>query len=163
PVPAPPPAPRPAGGEGSPMGMESLTLPADRQVQRRIEAAAEYLKARSWADATRLLQTVLDAPEDASVPVPRPGRLGPRWGSARRRRGGAVGRADGSPPGPAPGDRAPGGAIHTGRRLAVVPRRRPAPGADRRRPALPGAALAGGDRRGGGDAPPAPPGGRPPG
>jgi outer membrane protein assembly factor BamB/tetratricopeptide (TPR) repeat protein len=85
---APPPAPDkkdkpPPDPDKLPGGSEALILPTDRQAKRRLEAAADYIKAQSWGDAVRLLQQVLDAPEDGLVPVRRPGKPGAEWGSAR--------------------------------------------------------------------------------
>jgi outer membrane protein assembly factor BamB/tetratricopeptide (TPR) repeat protein len=65
--------------ESLPAAAESLSLPVDHSAPRKLDAAAEYLKARSWADAVRLLQAVLDAPADTFVP----GHQGSRWLSAR--------------------------------------------------------------------------------
>ena len=73
------PAPDPDRGPGG----EALILPTDRQVKKRLEAAADYLKAESWADAVRLLQLVLDAREDVFIPVRRPGKPAAQWVSAR--------------------------------------------------------------------------------
>jgi outer membrane protein assembly factor BamB/tetratricopeptide (TPR) repeat protein len=72
----------PADLDKRPGGTDALILPTDRQLTRRLEAAAEYLRAGSWSDAVRLLQLVLDAPEDVFVSRRRPGRP-VAWVSAR--------------------------------------------------------------------------------
>jgi len=93
-APANPPAPRaaepapaapakPAADPDRGPGGEALMLPTDRQVKRRLEAAADYLKAESWGDAVRLLQLVLDGREDVFIPVRRAGKPAAQWVSAR--------------------------------------------------------------------------------
>src|SRR5262249_41652063 len=47
--------------------VDVVTLPTDRTVRKKLEAAAEYIKEERWADAVRLLQNILDSKEDAFV------------------------------------------------------------------------------------------------
>jgi outer membrane protein assembly factor BamB/tetratricopeptide (TPR) repeat protein len=63
-----------------------LNLPTDRQAKKKVEAAADYIKIQSWADAVRLLQSLLDAPEDVFIPVrakDKDGKPDTHWVSAR--------------------------------------------------------------------------------
>jgi outer membrane protein assembly factor BamB len=48
-----------------------VTLPTDIVAVKRLEAAHDYIKKESWGDATRLLQALLDTPEDVLVGVRR--------------------------------------------------------------------------------------------
>src|SRR5947209_6593298 len=73
----PPPPPGMGPPPGGPMGMppggpgttpakdagpsDAVTLPTDRLVKKKLEAAADYLKVESWNDSLRLLQGLLDA------------------------------------------------------------------------------------------------------
>jgi outer membrane protein assembly factor BamB len=62
---------------------DPVALATDPLVRRKLDAAGDYIKVRSWAEAVRLLQGLLDAREDAFVP-PRAaeGRARPaRWAS----------------------------------------------------------------------------------
>jgi outer membrane protein assembly factor BamB len=81
--PAPAAPAKPAADPDRGPGGEALMLPTDRQVKRRLEAAADYLKAESWGDAVRLLQLVLDGREDVFIPVRRAGKPAAQWVSAR--------------------------------------------------------------------------------
>jgi outer membrane protein assembly factor BamB len=63
-----------------------LNLPTDRQAKKKVEAAADYIKIQSWADAVRLLQSLLDAPEDVFIPIrtkDKDGKPDTHWVSAR--------------------------------------------------------------------------------
>src|SRR5262249_58285287 len=63
-----------------------LNLPTDRQAQKKVEAAADYIKIQSWADAVRLLQSLLDATEDVFIPLrtkDKDGKPATHWVSAR--------------------------------------------------------------------------------
>jgi outer membrane protein assembly factor BamB/tetratricopeptide (TPR) repeat protein len=65
---------------------EGITLATDRAVGQRLLTARDYVKAESWLEAARLLQTILDAKEDVFVALPvkdREGRASTRWTSAR--------------------------------------------------------------------------------
>jgi outer membrane protein assembly factor BamB len=65
-----PASPPPAGPpDQAPAAVDLITLPTDRTMQKRIEAARDYIRAESWSDAIRLLQAVLDAREDVFIPV----------------------------------------------------------------------------------------------
>jgi hypothetical protein len=68
---------------------EGITLATDRAVGQRLLTARDYVKAESWLEAARLLQTILDAKEDVFVALPvkdREGRASTRAGPARARR-----------------------------------------------------------------------------
>jgi hypothetical protein len=67
---------------------DPITLPQDRAARQRLEAARDYLGQADWAQAVRLLQALLDAPEDSFLEAPDP-RAGPgaRWASARAEAG----------------------------------------------------------------------------
>ena len=41
--------------EGTPAPVDLVTLPTDRTVQRRLDAARDYIKTQTWSDAVRLL------------------------------------------------------------------------------------------------------------
>src|SRR5438309_2320455 len=44
---------------------EAITLPTDRQVKKRLEAARdEYIQNEAWSEAAQLLQRILDSKED---------------------------------------------------------------------------------------------------
>jgi outer membrane protein assembly factor BamB len=63
-----------------------VTLPTSDDLESKLEIAPAYIKGGDWATATRVLQWVLDHPEDAFVPVRRPGPDGKEavgWVSAR--------------------------------------------------------------------------------
>jgi outer membrane protein assembly factor BamB/tetratricopeptide (TPR) repeat protein len=65
---------------------DAITLPTDRQVKKRLEAARDnYIKYEAWADAVTLLQKILDSKEDVFVQVRQPdgnGQEKVRWVSA---------------------------------------------------------------------------------
>lgn len=69
--------------DNNPAANDAFTLPSDRQVQKRLEAAQDYLKTRDWGEAVRLLQAALDVREDVLLPVRRPGQPATHWVSAR--------------------------------------------------------------------------------
>ena len=58
--PAPPAPPDPLGGSPDP-----VVLPSNRKASNQIKAAHEYITAQDWDNAVRLLQRVLDEPEDS--------------------------------------------------------------------------------------------------
>lgn len=63
-----------------------LSLPADPDLKKKLEAVQDYIKSEDWEQATRILQLVLDAKEDVFVPVRAKGPDGKeavRWASAR--------------------------------------------------------------------------------
>lgn len=63
--PAPPDDPPP------PAGM-SVTLPGDTRVRQKLEAARDYVKAKEWAEAVRVLQDLIEAKEDQFLPMTEP-------------------------------------------------------------------------------------------
>jgi outer membrane protein assembly factor BamB len=85
------PIPAPAGPPGFGPSSDSeftdaITLPTDRQVKKRLEAAQDdYIKHESWAEASQLLQKVLNSKEDVFVQVRRKtgGQEKVHWVSAR--------------------------------------------------------------------------------
>jgi outer membrane protein assembly factor BamB len=65
---------------------DGISLATDRVVGQRLLTARDYVKAESWLEAVRLLQTILDAKEDVFVSLPvkdREGHTWTRWTSAR--------------------------------------------------------------------------------
>jgi outer membrane protein assembly factor BamB len=67
------------GPEGKPVGLEdepgaaaqtepALTLPTDPAGERKLQAVKDYVKQEAWPEATRALQSLLEAP-DAFVPL----------------------------------------------------------------------------------------------
>src|SRR3974377_1134043 len=47
---------------------DAISLPTDRQIRQRLEAAeGDYIKSESWAEASKLLQSVLMSNEDVFV------------------------------------------------------------------------------------------------
>jgi outer membrane protein assembly factor BamB len=60
--------------------VKPLTLPTDRLTVARLEAAADYIETESWAEATRVLQGLLEGPD---VLVPPRGDGAGTWRSAR--------------------------------------------------------------------------------
>jgi outer membrane protein assembly factor BamB/tetratricopeptide (TPR) repeat protein len=73
-----PAAAQPAGPGNAPTDNEltdAITLPTDRQIKKRLEAAQDdYIKHEAWTEAAALLQSVLNSKEDVFVPVKRKGR-----------------------------------------------------------------------------------------
>ena len=59
-IPPPPAPPDPLGGSPDP-----VVLPANRKASNQIKAAHEYITAKDWDNAVKLLQRVLDEPEDS--------------------------------------------------------------------------------------------------
>jgi tetratricopeptide (TPR) repeat protein len=53
-----------------------LELPTDDRVKRMLEAAADYVQTEDWAQATAVLQKLLERKEDVFVPVERKGADG---------------------------------------------------------------------------------------
>src|SRR5689334_10793519 len=51
----------------------SLLLPADTALPRKVEAARDLVAAKQWDDAARLLEDLLDRPEDVYIPRTRRG------------------------------------------------------------------------------------------
>jgi outer membrane protein assembly factor BamB len=72
--------PTPAAVKG-----DAFTLPLDRTARQKLEGAADYINEKSWKEAARLLQAVLDMKEDSFVLLPaEPGKNQPeRWVSTR--------------------------------------------------------------------------------
>src|SRR5262249_46525771 len=68
----PPVEPSTAGNRFSPF----LTLPSNPDVEAKLEAAADYARAKDWARGAQTLQWVLDHPEDCFVALKRPGQGG---------------------------------------------------------------------------------------
>ncbi len=65
---------------------DPVLLTTDLVLRRKLDAAQDYIKVRSWAEAVRLLQGVLDAPEDAFLKVTPAGARAKgvaKWVSAR--------------------------------------------------------------------------------
>jgi outer membrane protein assembly factor BamB len=66
---------------------DAITLPTDRKIRLQLEAARDdYIKRERWAEASKLLQAILNRKEDVFVEVSRKGPDGDertRWVSAR--------------------------------------------------------------------------------
>jgi outer membrane protein assembly factor BamB len=65
---------------------QSLFLPDNPDVRKKLATAAEYVKESAWAEATRTLQAFLDADEDILLPLKHKGADGEeelRWSSVR--------------------------------------------------------------------------------
>src|SRR5207248_842808 len=53
---------------------DAITLPTDRQIRNRLQAAQEdYIKNEAWSEASSLLQSILNKEDDVFVPVKRKG------------------------------------------------------------------------------------------
>jgi outer membrane protein assembly factor BamB len=80
PVPVPPDPPSPAAPKG-----DAFSLPLDRSARQKLEGAEDYIGEKSWKEAVRLLQAVLDMKEDSFLLLPAdPGKnLPERWASTR--------------------------------------------------------------------------------
>lgn len=66
--------------------VESILLPQDGSARQRLAAAHDYVKVRSWPEAVRLLQALLDAKSDAfyrKSETDRNGQTKQRWRSVR--------------------------------------------------------------------------------
>jgi outer membrane protein assembly factor BamB/tetratricopeptide (TPR) repeat protein len=69
--PAPPEKPKEPGKDGqAEEKAPAIQLPVDTRHKRKLEAAGDYIKEQAWREAARVLQSLLDAPEDAFVLVP---------------------------------------------------------------------------------------------
>src|SRR5205814_1883754 len=65
---------------------DPLILTTDPLLRRKLDAAQDYIKVRSWPEAVRLLQGVLDAREDGFLKIAPTGARGKgaaKWVSAR--------------------------------------------------------------------------------
>jgi outer membrane protein assembly factor BamB/tetratricopeptide (TPR) repeat protein len=67
-----------------PVLAEPLVLPTDPVAKQKIEAARDYVKAKDWPQAARLLQGLLDGRQDSFVRwETEPGKPPPAWTSVR--------------------------------------------------------------------------------
>jgi outer membrane protein assembly factor BamB len=77
----------PDGDDRPPAEPEPVpSLQADAPLVRKLDAARDYLRAQAWAEATHVLQELLDSPEDVVVGVKRAGADGKaalRWTGVR--------------------------------------------------------------------------------
>jgi outer membrane protein assembly factor BamB len=60
----------------------ALMLPTDAGLAQKLHAVREYVRIKRWEDAARLLQDLLDRPEDVFLPVTRRGPDGQEIGTA---------------------------------------------------------------------------------
>jgi len=60
---------------------DAISFPTDRKAARILEAGADFIKEEAWGEAARLLQSLLDTPEDIFVEVERQG--GKHWTSLK--------------------------------------------------------------------------------
>jgi outer membrane protein assembly factor BamB/tetratricopeptide (TPR) repeat protein len=58
-----------------PAETKGLRLPTDPKVEKQLAAAQDYLQERDWAQAIRLLQSIVDHPEEVFVSTRPPNRL----------------------------------------------------------------------------------------
>jgi len=68
------------------IGIHTVTLPTDPAARKKLEAARDYLQSRSWPEAVRMLQSLLDAPKDTLVRGPeaeKGAESAARWSSLR--------------------------------------------------------------------------------
>jgi outer membrane protein assembly factor BamB len=49
---------------------QSIQLPTDARQKKKLDAARDYIKEQSWGEASRILQSLLDADQDSFVAVP---------------------------------------------------------------------------------------------
>jgi outer membrane protein assembly factor BamB len=49
---------------------QAIQLPTDSRLRKKLDAAQDYIKEESWGEASRILQSLLDAEQDSFVPVP---------------------------------------------------------------------------------------------
>src|SRR5205823_11090289 len=61
---------QPAPG-GDSFEFAGLTLPKDNSLKSKVEAAVDYIKTEDWAEATRILQRLIDRPQDVFAQLPR--------------------------------------------------------------------------------------------
>jgi outer membrane protein assembly factor BamB len=71
----PPPAPPAGAKDVLPFG-PALLLPADSGLPRKVQAVRDFVGARQWDQAAKLVDDLLDRPEDVFLPVTRRGRDG---------------------------------------------------------------------------------------
>src|SRR5688572_16509560 len=64
---------------------DRVRLPVDRQAKRKIDEARRLVEEEHWAEAARLLQSILDSKEDVFVKVDRlrDGKKESQWASVR--------------------------------------------------------------------------------
>src|SRR5262245_29908506 len=68
----------------APTPVDPVTLPVERSLRKKLDAANDYIKAGLWPDAVRLLQILLDSREDSFLEQPDPkGKASGRWVGAR--------------------------------------------------------------------------------
>src|SRR5262245_7510669 len=72
---APPPAGVEEGKDTVPFS-QGLLLPADAGLGKKLQAVREYVEARSWDQAVRLLQDLLEMPQDVFIPLKQRGPEG---------------------------------------------------------------------------------------
>jgi outer membrane protein assembly factor BamB len=75
----------PAVGRLRPDFNNLMALPTNRNLERKIEAVKDYIESSDWREVTKALQDILDYPQDAFMPVTRPGseKTHPVWISIR--------------------------------------------------------------------------------
>jgi outer membrane protein assembly factor BamB len=66
----------PATAKNDPADLGGATLPTDPKIKGRLQAAADFIKGEDWRPAVIVLQTILDQPEDAFVPLTEKGAGG---------------------------------------------------------------------------------------
>ncbi len=74
PTPAVPGAPATPGGPPAPKDefeFSGISLVKDSNLKAQVEAANDYIQAEDWVEACRVLQKLIDRPDDVFVPVPR--------------------------------------------------------------------------------------------
>lgn len=56
--------------ESPPPAAEPVTLPTNPAVRKKLEAARDYIQSGEWNEGLRLLQGLIDAPEDSFIQRP---------------------------------------------------------------------------------------------
>src|SRR5581483_3110039 len=68
----------------TPAPVEPVTLPVEHSLRKKLDAAQDYIQAGQWLHAVRLLQLILDSPEDSFLERPeRDGKSRGHWVGAR--------------------------------------------------------------------------------
>lgn len=80
--------PPPPDGDKPETGFDQpITMPTDPKAKKILEAAKEFIEKQDWDQATKILQTRLDAPEDVFILLTRKGADGkevPYFATARK-------------------------------------------------------------------------------
>jgi outer membrane protein assembly factor BamB len=78
--------PNAPGTENNNDGSQAIQLPTDSKLKKKLDAARDYMEEKSWGEACRIIQSLLDVKEDVFVEVKRKDSSGkdiPGWVSVR--------------------------------------------------------------------------------